>query len=115
MRFFKNLAAFTVIFSLYASSAVAMDRELASYYALTLMSSLQAQKHCSGMARDDGRFAFLLSKVGQRPEDNAAMDAQLKQAAIDVRDGLAKVGVAEWCSNIWRLFGPDGTGLIKRQ
>jgi len=115
MRFFSKLTALIAVGSLHCSTAAAMDRDLASYYALALMSSLQAQTHCSGMTRDDGRFAFLLGKVGQHDEDAAAMKDEMKRAALDVRNGLAKVGEAEWCSNIWRLYGPDGTGLIKRQ
>lgn len=93
----------------------AMDSSLASYYALALMSSLKAEKVCTGMARDDRRFVLLESKLGQRPEDDTAMKDELKRAAVDIQSGLAKVGEAEWCSNVWRIFGPDGPGLIQRK
>jgi hypothetical protein len=110
----RNLTLSLFLF-IFASSACAMDQSLASYYALALMTSLKAEKACTGMQRDDIRFSYLLSKVGQGPEDEAAMKAEMKQAAINVQNGLTKVGQAEWCSNIWRLFGPDGPGLIKRK
>lgn len=112
----KNICSASVIALIFLPiESWSMDKDLASYYATALMASFKAEKVCTGMTRNDARFAYLLSKVGQRPEDEPAMKDALREAAAGLQSGLNKVGAAEWCSNIWRLYGPDGPGLLVRR
>ena len=94
------------------SPALAQDRPNPADVRLAFfdaaVAALTAKNECQGMEINVLKLGEISSLAGVTDAVLAAHEDELSAVIASIRDAVEKAGRADWCSNVWRMMGPEG-------